>query len=107
MDFAQQEHLTTFLGQCSYQATDLSSGDHIEKLIPKFDLNPYVALFLTTVLNTEQYRYSYGRKASQGRLRRHSIMLPSRGNEPDWQMMENFIKSLPYSTSLEAFEAAS
>lgn len=88
------------LGYCSYQDSDFSASDHVEMLKPKFSMNKYVALFLTTVLNLEQYRYSYGRKASQGRLRYAQVKLPAGGDEPDWQFMENFVKSLPYSGNL-------
>jgi restriction endonuclease S subunit len=88
------------LGYCSYQEQNFSASDHVEKLTPNFDMNRYIALFLTTVLNLEQYRYSYGRKASQGRLKKIIIKLPSRNTKPDWQFMENYIKSLPYSSNL-------
>ncbi|MBA7579436.1 Restriction enzyme BgcI subunit beta [subsurface metagenome] len=88
------------LGYCSYQEKNFSASDHVEKLTPKFDINRYIALFLTTVLNLEQYRYSYGRKASQSRLKRTRIKLPSKNTKPDWQFMEDYIKSLPYSSNL-------
>jgi restriction endonuclease S subunit len=88
------------LGYCSYQRHNFSASDHVEKLTPKFNMNQYVALFLTTVLNLEQYRYNYGRKASQTRLRKAIVRLPSRQDEPDWQYMEDYIKSLPYSSNL-------
>jgi restriction endonuclease S subunit len=88
------------LGYCSYQEQNFSASDHVEKLTPKFDMNRYIALFLTTVLNLEQYRYSYGRKASQGRLKRIRIKLPSKNTKPYWQFMEDYIKSLPYSSNL-------
>jgi hypothetical protein len=88
------------LGYCSYQSLNFSASDHVEKLTPKFSMNQYVAMFLTTIMNLEQYRYSYGRKASQGRLRKTRIKLPSKGTTPDWQFMEDYIKSLPYSSSL-------
>jgi hypothetical protein len=88
------------LGYCGYQRHNFSASDHVEKLTPKFNMNQYVALFLTTVLNLEQYRYNYGRKASQTRLRKAIVRLPSRQDEPDWQYMEDYIKSLPYSSNL-------
>lgn len=88
------------VGYCSYQDSDFSASDHVETLKPKFDMNKYVALFLTTMLNLEQYRYSYGRKASQERLSRVQVKLPPKDDQPDWQFMENFIKSLPYSGNL-------
>ena len=101
------------VGYASYQAKDFSASDHVEKLKPNFPLNKFVAMFLITILNREQYRFHYGRKASQERLKTLQIKLPAKtdnnGNllldndnnpTPDWQFMENYIKSLPYSSSL-------
>lgn len=88
------------LGFCSYQPLSFSASDHVEKLIPKFNLNKYNAMFLATIINQEQYRYNYGRKCSQTRMKEISIKLPSKNNQPDFDFMENYIKSLPYSGSL-------
>ncbi|MFH1897623.1 MAG: restriction endonuclease subunit S [Candidatus Desantisbacteria bacterium] len=88
------------LGFCSYQPFSFSASDHVEKLIPKFKLNKYIAMFLTTIINQEQYRYNYGRKCSQARMKEISIKLPSKNNQPDFDFMEKYIKSLPYSSSL-------
>ena len=54
-------------------------------------------MFLVTILNLEKYRYNYGRKASQARMKERSIKLPAKNGQPDWQFMEKYIKSLPYS----------
>lgn len=88
------------LGYCSYQALSFSASDHVEKLIPKFKMNKYIAMFLTTILNLEQYRYNYGRKCSQDRMKKINIKLPSKNGDPDFEYMENYIKSLSYSSSL-------
>lgn len=88
------------LGYCSYQPYNFSASDHVEKLIPKFQMNKYIAMFLVTIINKEQYRYNYGRKCSQERMEGKNIKLPSKNDNPDWQFMENYIKSLPYSSSL-------
>lgn len=81
------------LGFCSYQEKDFSASDHVEVLRPKFEMTKYIALFLTTIINREQYRYSYGRKCSQTKLRRSQLKLPvtSEGT-PDWKYMEDFVK---------------
>ena len=63
-------------------------------------MNKYVAMFLTTIMNEEQYRYNYGRKCSQDRMEGGSIKLPSKNGDPDWEFMGNYIKSLPYSSNL-------
>lgn len=89
------------IGYASYQLEDFSASDHVEKLTLRHTLNKYIAMFLTTILNKEQYRFHYGRKASQDRLKNLSIKLPTTAQGlPDWEFMENYIKSLPYSASL-------
>ena len=89
------------LGYCSYQPVNFSASDHVEKLIPNFKMNTYIALFMVTILNLERYRYNYGRKASQTRMRQISIKLPSKDGQPDFEFMEVYMKSLPYSKSLQ------
>ena len=80
------------LGQCFYQKNNFSASDHVEKLIPKFNMTDNIALFLVTLINKEQYKYSYGRKRSQKILRAESIKLPATATgEPDWQFMEEFM----------------
>jgi hypothetical protein len=88
---------SAWLGYCSYQSMDFTASDHVEKLIPKFDLNVYRALFLTTIINMEQYRYSYGRKYNQDRIRDTIIKLPFKDGSVDWNFIEDYIKGLPCS----------
>ena len=89
------------VGYCSYQPLDFSASDHVEKLIPKFKRTKYIAMFLVTIINAEHHRYNYGRKASQSRMREVEIKLPSKPDgTPDFEFMDNYIKSLPYSASL-------
>jgi len=89
------------VGFCSYRDSKFSASDHVEKLSPKFKLNIYIGIFLSKIINLEQFRYNYGRKFNQDRIKETKIKLPidSEGN-PDWQFMENYIKSLPYSKAL-------
>jgi len=85
------------LGFCTYQELPFSASDHVEKLTPNFKMNKYIALFLVTLLNKEQYRYSYGRKCNQGKIKKTTINLPKTPQgTPDWYYMEQYIKSLPY-----------
>ena len=89
------------VGFCSYQPLNFSASDHTEKLIPNFDMNVYRALFLTTIINKEQYRYSYGRKFNQDRIKETTIKLPFKDDKVDWEWIENYIKGLNYSKYLE------
>ncbi|UZE93887.1 MAG: N-6 DNA methylase [Candidatus Pacearchaeota archaeon] len=89
------------IGFCSYQPLKFSASDHVEKLIPKFNLNVFRALFLATIINMEQYRYSYGRKFNQDRIKETIIKLPFKNRKVDWDWIENYIKGLNYSKYLE------
>ena len=82
-------------GFATYQPQNFTASDHVEKLLPKFDMNAQIALFLVTMLNAEQYKYNYGRKCNQIRIRERLIKLPATpSGDPDWQFMEDYIKSL-------------
>lgn len=88
-------------GYCSYQATPFSASDHVEKLIPKFNMDIYVAMFFVTIFNVEQYRYNYGRKCSQTRMRQAQIRLPVDTNrQPDFVFMRDYISHIEYSSNL-------
>jgi hypothetical protein len=64
------------------------------------NLNVYTGLFLVTVLDKERAKYSFGRKWGKY-LPNTYIKLPALSkNEPDWQWMEKYIKSLPYSDKI-------
>lgn len=103
-DYTEEGNVLTVdsavIGYCSYQSYKFSASDHVEKLIPKFELNKYLAMFFVTVLNLEQYRYNYGRKASQTRMKQISIKLPAKDNKPDFEYMEKYIKTVKYSKAL-------
>ena len=88
-------------GYCSWHEANFSASDHVEKLIPNFECNNYIAMFLVTIINREQYRYNYGIKCNQTRIKNMKIKLPVKiDGSPDWEFMENYIKSLPYSANL-------
>ena len=90
------------VGYCAYQAQAFSASDHVEKLSPKFPMSGPMAMFLATVLNMEQYRYNYGHKRAQKRLRRESVRLPcTKDGRPDWRHMERYVLGLPYSSNLD------
>lgn len=64
------------------------------------NLNKYNALFLISILDLERFRYSFGRKYGKAQLLKNKIKLPAKDGYPDWEFMENFIKSLTYSSTL-------
>ncbi len=89
------------VAEAFYQPVPYFALDDVNVLYPKFDLNPFTAMFLIALIRKEKFRFNYGRKWHLGRMRESTIKLPvtPEGN-PDWVFMENYIKSLPYSKSL-------
>lgn len=90
------------VGYAFYQPKEFTCSHDVNALYLKNrKLNVYIALFLCTLISLEQYRWDYGRKWRPIRMPSSLIKLPvnSQG-EPDWDYMENFIKSLPYSSNL-------
>jgi hypothetical protein len=63
-------------------------------------LNVFNALFLNKIIELERFRFSYGRTLTKLFISQHYIKLPSVDNKVDWQFMEDYIKSLPYSSNL-------
>lgn len=83
-----------------YQPLPFWASDDVNVLYPKFNMNIYVALFITTVIEREKYRFNYGRKWHKDRMEKSAINLPSINGKPDFLFMENYIKSLSYSRNL-------
>ncbi|MBI2259985.1 MAG: restriction endonuclease subunit S [Flavobacteriia bacterium] len=63
-------------------------------------LNKYNAMFLVTVLDLERFKYSFGRKYGKNQLEKAKIKLPAKKGKPDFEFMENYIKSINYSSVL-------
>ena len=84
------------LGFCAYQENDFSASDHVEKLTPKFNgFNKFLGLFFSTLINQENYKYSYGRKYNQERIKDTIINLPTTPQgEPDWERMEKYVRRI-------------
>lgn len=95
------------VGYAFYQDKPFTCTHDVNPLYihPKWhqDLNPYIAIFLCSLIEKERYRWTYGRKWRPKRMPSSLIKLPvDKDGIPDWSFMENFIKSLPYSSALIA-----
>lgn len=90
------------VGYAYYQKDGFTCSHDVNPLYLKEQkLNEFVALFIATVIEQDRYRWVYGRKWRPKRMVKSTIKLPATpdGN-PDWQFMEDYIKSLPYSSNL-------
>ena len=103
-----------------YQREQFACSHDITALyLNGYELNIYLAKFLCTVIMLDKYRWSYGRKPHDVKKFGKSIIkLPIKRNAngspcidkyklyskegyiPDWEFMENYIKSLPYGDKL-------
>jgi len=64
-------------------------------------MSKHVALFMCSLIKKERYRYNYGRKWGIERMKKTDIRLPiNSNNTPDFDLMERYIKSLPYSSQI-------
>ncbi len=88
------------VAEAFYQPNPFWASDDVNVLYPKFNMNPFNALFIATIIKAEKYRFNYGRKWHVERMNTSKIKLPSKNKQPDFQFMENYIKSLPYSSSI-------
>lgn len=90
------------VGQAFYQPDAYWATDDVNALYFKksnhHEFNQYIGLFIATLLKQEQYRFSYGRKWVLSEMEDTVLKLPQTSSgKPDWDWMENYIKSLPYS----------
>lgn len=79
------------------QPHDFYIGTRVKALISKFPLmNIWILLFISTIINKEKFKYTYGRNATD-KIPDIKIKLPSNNDgSPDWNYMENYIKLLPF-----------
>lgn len=78
-----------------YYENEFKCDDNV-LVLTNSNLNKYNALFISTVLTKDNYKYSYGRQYRQKDFKNHRVKLPTKNGQPDWQYMEDYIKFLPY-----------
>jgi len=89
------------IAEAFYQAEPFWATDDVNVLYPKFKLNQFIAIFLCALIQKEKYRYNFGLKWDKENMKQSKIKLPVTVDSlPDWQFIENYIKSLPYSKSI-------
>ena len=84
-----------------FQDHDFITGPHI--IVIRADwLNVYTANFIITLFNQEKYRYPvFGRAFTKDLIAATELNLPvNESGNPDYQFMEDYIKSLPFSAKI-------
>ncbi len=100
--------ITTEKVQCTpfYQPVDFCATSDVNIIARKDGkpMNQYVGLFISSIIEfNESFRWTYGRQCRVNDTEKIRIKLPvTPTGEPDWQFMEDYIKSLPYSRNIES-----
>lgn len=103
------------VGEAFYQPEPYWATDDVNALYSRYDgFDESIGLFIAAVIRQEKYRFSYGRKWTLNNMNITEICLPvqhnadgsilidgtckysDEGYTPDWQFMEDYIKSLHY-----------
>ena len=84
------------VGEAFYQERQFTCSQDVTRLYPKnWTLNRAIALYICTVIKNERYRFSYGRKWKQARMKKSSIWLPvTEDGTPDWKKMEDMYNKI-------------
>lgn len=92
------------VGEAFYQPAPFTCTHDVNPLYLKdkqVRLSPELGLFLATVIRADKYRWGFGRKWRPSRMPDSFISLPvTPEGVPDWSHMENYVKSLPYSSQV-------
>lgn len=92
------------VGEAFYQAKPFTCSHDVNPLYlkdKKIRLTPAIGLFLASIIRAEKYRWGYGRKWRPIRMPDSIIKLPVKSDgSPDWQFMEQYIQTLPYSSQV-------
>jgi hypothetical protein len=113
-DFEGNKITTGKVGCTAYYQPDaFCATSDVNVLSPKFDMSVEIGMFISRIINfNENYKWAYGRQCRVGNTKAIIIKLPIQHNPdgtpvidadktysdegyiPDWQFMEDYIKSL-------------
>lgn len=91
------------VGEAFYQSEPFWASDDVNVLYAKdfWRMNKYIAMFIITVIKANKYRFGYGRKWTIEKMKETTLKLPCKNDGmPDFEYMEEYIKSLPYSDKI-------
>lgn len=85
-------------GKTYYQAKDYFAVSHgrVNMLLPKFNLNKNIGLFIVAVLDKRlEDVFPYGEMCNQTQLKKQKIPLPVCDNGlPNWEYMDKYIENI-------------
>lgn len=88
-------------GNAFYRGTEFCCDDNII-VLQNPSINEWAKMFITPIIDMRKNQYSYGNQYRLGDLETHIISLPiTAEGKPDYDFMERYMKSLPFSKVLE------
>ena len=95
------------IGEAFYQDEPYWATDDVNVLFPRFTLTPSVAIFIATVIKNESVKYAFNNKWTKELMEKSEILLPAKSDGmPDFDFMEQYIQSLPYSKFFKSQQTA-
>jgi hypothetical protein len=91
------------IGEVFFQEYDYIATPVDVRILSKKDGSKFtraIGLFLSVILSNEKFRFNFSRKMGTDRIKKLLIKLPSKNKLPDWEFMENYIKSLRSSENI-------
>ena len=83
------------IGSCFYQNQPFIATGHVAILQPRFELNKYHAIYISSLLRKEgKLKYSFGRAWDLELVKNTQLKLPTKDGGVDWQLIEDYIKSI-------------
>lgn len=82
------------VGATFYQENEVFVGETVFALIPKFEMDKYIGLFLCAIIRKHNEVYTYGRKIIGSRYVNDLIKIPYKEGKPDWDYMRRAISSI-------------
>ncbi|RGH91611.1 SAM-dependent methyltransferase [Ruminococcus sp. AM27-11LB] len=90
-------------GYVAYHEIPCVIGDSAKALLLKDSskASVHVYIYLRTILMANKYKYAYGRKVTEKKYYKDTLVLPIvKPGVPDWKYMNDYIKQLPYGDRL-------
>jgi len=85
-------------GSSFYQKKDFlgrGGGGSSINIIRHEQINEFIGVFLSTVIGKVCSKYKFADMCSAAALKKEVLYLPVKENEPDWDFMESYVKSVP------------
>lgn len=82
------------IGETFYQTVPFLASDDVNVLVPKFEMDCRIALFLATLIKLEGENYAYTDKWDKKVMEESVILLPTLEGQPDWNFMACFVDKL-------------